>query len=61
MGMASVSRLSDTVKLPIWLADPVAGYVTPLCSHADEYDYIASDGHKNIGVWIDRAAQRVGR
>jgi hypothetical protein len=52
---------TDPVKRPIWVADPAAGYVTPLSSYADEYDYIASDGHKNIGAWIDRAAQRAGR
>jgi hypothetical protein len=49
------------VKLPPWLADPVAGYVTLLSSGASEYDYINNDGHKNIGSWIDRAAQQAGR
>jgi hypothetical protein len=49
------------VKRPPWLNDPAAGYVTPLSNNADEYDYITHDGHKNIGAWIDRAAQRVGR
>jgi hypothetical protein len=52
---------TDPVKLPPWLADPAAGYVTPLANNADEYDYIAGEGHKNIGAWIDRAAQRAGR
>jgi hypothetical protein len=49
------------VKLPPWLSDPAPGYVTILSAHADEYDYIAGEGHKNIGEWIDRAAKRVGR
>jgi hypothetical protein len=52
---------TDPVKLPSWLADPAERWVTPLSNNADEYDYIAQDGHKNIGAWIDRAAQRVGR
>ena len=49
------------MKLPRWLADPAPGYVTPLANSADVYDYITQDGHKNIGAWIDRAAQRAGR
>jgi hypothetical protein len=48
---------TDPVKLPPWLADPAAGSVMPLSVSADEYDYIAADGHKHIGAWIDRAAQ----
>jgi MTH538 TIR-like domain (DUF1863) len=49
------------VKLPPWLADPDPGFVTPLAPYADEYDYMAQDGHKNIGGWIDHAARRAGR
>jgi MTH538 TIR-like domain (DUF1863) len=49
------------VKLPPWLNDPAPGYVTPLSNNADEYDYIAQEGHKNIGAWIDRAAERAGK
>jgi hypothetical protein len=52
---------TDPVKLPRWLTDPAAAYVTPLANNAGEYDYIADDGHKNIGAWIDRAAQGAGR
>jgi hypothetical protein len=58
------NRYSDytiSVSLPPWLADPVAGYVTPLSQNATVYDYIADDGHRNIGSWIDRAAQGAGR
>jgi hypothetical protein len=52
---------TDPVKLPRWLADPAPGYVTPLANNADVYDHITQDGHKNVGAWIDRAAQRAGR
>ena len=46
------------VERPSWVSDPPAGYVTPLSENADLYDFIADHGHKNIGVWIDRAARR---
>jgi hypothetical protein len=49
------------VPLPQYLFAPAAGHVMPLSSGAEEYDYVAHDGHKNVGAWIDRAAQRVGR
>jgi hypothetical protein len=52
---------SAPVALPRWLADPAPGHVTPFSNNADEYDYIAQEGGKNIGAWIDRAAQRAGR
>ncbi|MGQ0444713.1 MAG: TIR domain-containing protein, partial [Beijerinckiaceae bacterium] len=52
---------TTAISLPPWLADPAPGYVTPLSYCADEYDYIPHDGHKNIGAWIDRAAQKAGR
>jgi Thoeris protein ThsB, TIR-like domain len=55
------SDFTSSVSLPPWLADPVAGYVTPLSQNATVYDYIADDGHRNIGNWIDRAAQGAGR
>jgi hypothetical protein len=51
---------TSSVTLPPWLADPVAGYVTPLSQNASVYDYIADDGHRNIGGWIDKAAQGAG-
>jgi|ERR1019366_3807294 MTH538 TIR-like domain (DUF1863) len=50
-----------SVSLPPWLSDQAPGCVTPLSYGAEEYDYILQDGHKNIGAWIDRAAQRSGR
>lgn len=55
------SDYTSAVSLPPWLADPAARYVTPLSQNAPVYDYIADDGHRNIGSWIDLAAQRSGR
>jgi hypothetical protein len=52
---------TDPVRLPKWLAEPAPTYVTPLSNNADSYDYIADNGHQNIGAWIDRAAQRADR
>jgi len=49
------------VPLPRYLSEPSVGYIMPLSANADEYNYITQDGHKNIGAWIDRAAQRAGR
>ena len=44
------------------IADPSPGYMTPLSQNATVYDdYIADDGHKNIGSWIDMAAKQLGR
>jgi MTH538 TIR-like domain (DUF1863) len=55
------SDFTDPVKLPRWLRDPPPDYVMPLSVGADQYDYIAGDGHKNIGAWIDSAAQKAAR
>jgi MTH538 TIR-like domain (DUF1863) len=55
------SDYTSSVSLPPWLADPLAGYVTPLSQNATVHDYIADDGHRNIGNWIDKAAQGAGR
>jgi hypothetical protein len=55
------SDYTDSVTRPAWLNDPPVGYVTPLSTNAALYDYIANEGHKNIGSWIDQAAQRAGR
>lgn len=49
------------VSLPSWLADPADGYVTPLSSAKNQYDYITQEGHKNIGFWINNAAIQAGR
>jgi hypothetical protein len=52
---------TGSVNKPSWLADPVTGHVTVLSAGADLYDYVNHLGHTNIGGWIDRAAQKVGR
>jgi hypothetical protein len=49
------------VTLPPYIAAPAPGHVTSLSSGTAEYDYIGHDGHRNLGLWIDQAAQRVGR
>jgi hypothetical protein len=53
----AASDYTSSVTLPPWLADPATGYVAPLSQNASVYDYIAHDGQRNIGSWIDRAAQ----
>jgi hypothetical protein len=52
---------TDSVDLPGWVTDPAEGHVTPLSANADEYDFMRDVGHKHIGSWLDRAAQRAGR
>jgi hypothetical protein len=49
------------VKKPSWLTDPSLDHVMPLSADAAEYDYELENGHRNIGSWIDKAAQRAGR
>lgn len=49
------------VTLPKYLAAPNVGYVMPLSAGAIEYDFVLQIGNKNLGAWIDLAAQRVGR
>jgi hypothetical protein len=49
------------VELPRWLNDCQPGYVSPLSARAGEYDYLAGNGHQNIGKWIDEAAKAAGR
>jgi hypothetical protein len=50
-----------SVKLPTHLPDPSPGYISLLSTSTGVYDCVSNDGHKNIGGWIDRAAQQVGR
>ena len=49
------------VSLPPYLSDPAPGYVTPLSWGTIVRDFMGDDGSKNIGLWIDLAAQAVGR
>jgi hypothetical protein len=51
---------TQSVDLPQYLDEPNEGYVMPLSSGTDEYDYM-SDGRQQLGAWIDKAARRVGR
>ena len=51
---------TDSVNLPAWVTDPAEGTVTPLSHNADEYDFTRDLGHKHLGSWLDRAAQRAG-
>jgi len=52
---------TSEVSLPKWLRDPPAGCVTALSEGASVYDFMRDEGHKNIGAWIDLAAQLAGR
>jgi hypothetical protein len=52
---------TDAVSLPRYLADPPARCLAVLSAGTATYDYIINEGHKNIGAWIDKAAQQVGR
>ncbi len=60
-GWVRYQDYTKPVNLPRYLADPTVGYVTALSTGTVVYDYITEVGHKNIGAWIDAAAQQVGR
>jgi hypothetical protein len=60
-GWVKYADHTDAVDLPGWVTDPPLGQVTPLSDNADEYDFMRDVGHKHIGSWLDRAAQRAGR
>ena len=49
------------VPLPQYLKEPDIGYVQPLSAGAAEYDFMAGEGHKSIGAWIDHAAKLAGK
>jgi hypothetical protein len=51
---------TDPIKLPRWLPEPMVGYITSLAQYSASYDYCIG-GHKDIGAWIDQAAQQAGR
>jgi hypothetical protein len=52
---------ANPVSLPQNLSDPGPGYVIPLSSGTIVRDFVIDDGAKNIGLWIDLAAQSIGR
>lgn len=51
----------DAVSLPRYIRNPSTQSVMPLGDYTEEYDYVSTSGHANIGAWIDRAAVAVGR
>jgi MTH538 TIR-like domain (DUF1863) len=55
------SDYTHPVPLPRYLMEPDVGYVQPLSVGAVEYDFVAGEGHKNIGAWIDHAARLAGK
>lgn len=52
---------TQAVDLPRWLSEPAVGFLMPLSNNAAQYDYIADEGHRNIGSWLDQAARQAGR
>lgn len=60
-GWQRYAKHTTSVALPRYLADPSPGYVMPLSTAVPVYDFVAGNGHKNIGAWVDAAAQAVGR
>lgn len=57
------SKYTFAVPLPKYMQGnpPKVGFVVPLSEVTAIYDYVAEEGHKNIGSWIDTAALRAGR
>lgn len=57
------SKYTSPVPLPKYMLanPPKVGFVVPLSEVTAIYDYVAEEGHKNIGAWIDTAALRAGR
>jgi hypothetical protein len=49
------------VYLPSYLPDPQPGWVSIIGPHVGNHDFVLHRGVNNIGVWIDQAAQAVGR
>ncbi len=61
LGWYPYQHYSNAIDLPAYLSPPSPGYIRPLSEAVPIYDFIHGDGAKNIGAWIDTAAQRVGR
>jgi hypothetical protein len=51
----------DPVPQPLYIPEIKADEVIPLSIYTAEYDMVADDGFKRIGMWIDQAAIQVGR
>jgi len=45
----------------LWFDAPKTNSVVPLSKHCLRYDFIAQDGRKNIGGWIETAAKLANR
>lgn len=60
-GWSRYTDYTNPVELPPYLSDPAPGHVTPLSWGTMVRDFMVDDGSKNIGLWIDLAAQAVGR
>jgi hypothetical protein len=52
---------TDPVSLPRYTSNISVGYVMPLSRITREYDFMVDVGSKNIGKWIDDAADAAGR
>lgn len=52
---------TQSVPLPRYLREPDVGYVMPLSSGTVEHNFAVDNGDKNLGDWVDQAAQAVGR
>jgi len=50
-----------SVLLPRYMPDMPAGHLRPLSTVTSVHDFMAHDGARNIGTWMDDAARRVGR
>ncbi|PIO97031.1 TIR domain-containing protein [Pleomorphomonas carboxyditropha] len=53
-----------TLAIPtgvLWFPAPTSNTVVKLSDHCLAYDYAGQDGHKNIGGWIETAANIAGR
>jgi Thoeris protein ThsB, TIR-like domain len=55
------SKFASPVSVPKYMQAPNEGEVAALSKVTAIYDYVAQQGHKNIGFWIDKAALHVGR
>ncbi|ACK86188.1 TIR domain-containing protein [Methylorubrum extorquens] len=49
------------VDLPAYLEAPNGNKVMPLSRGTQEYDWVAQNGYRNVGGWIDLAATEAGR
>lgn len=60
-GWRFYEHYSKPVSLPAYMLPPNRGGFSALSGSVPVYDFVLNEGHKNIGSWIDAAAQRVGR